>query len=68
MFTNEITCNLGYYRTCDNESATNSLIKCYLLTPATPMSDQERIFAYNINAISNQISDENKEKYQFEDK
>ena len=35
--------------------------------PLTPMNDQDRIFPYNINAISNQISDENKEKYQFED-
>ena len=32
------------------------------------MSDQDRIFPYNINAISiNQISDESKEKYQFGD-
>ena len=31
--------------------------------PLTPMSDQDRISPYNIN----QISDENKEKYQFGD-
>ena len=31
--------------------------------PLTPVSDQERIFPYNIN----QIGDENKDKYQFGD-
>ena len=33
------------------------------INPLTPMSDQDRISPYNIN----QISDENKEKYQFGD-
>ena len=34
-----------------------------MLIPLTHMSDQDRISPYNIN----QISDENKEKYQFGD-
>ena len=33
------------------------------INPLTPASDQDRISPYNIN----QISDENKEKYQFQD-
>ena len=33
------------------------------VNPSTPMSDQDRIFPYNIN----QISDENEDKYKFED-
>ena len=38
------------------------LITVYF-SPLTLMSDQDRIFPYNID----QISDENKEKYQYED-
>ena len=38
-------------------------LKNFSLNPLTPMSDQDRISPYNIN----QISDENKEKYQFGD-
>ena len=36
--------------------------------PLTPMSDQDKISPHNINTIYiNQISDGNKEKYQFRD-
>ena len=35
----------------------------FLFNPLTPISDQDRISPYNIN----QMSDENKEKYQFGD-
>ena len=38
----------------------------YTANPLTPMSDQNRVSPYNTNNI-NQISDENKEKYQFGD-
>ena len=33
--------------------------------PLTPMSDQDRIFSLQYQYNTNQISDENKEKYQF---
>ena len=33
----------------------------------TPMSDQDRVSPYNFNKNFNQISVENKEKYQFGD-
>ena len=52
-------------------------MKCMIMfmvwyfNPLTPMSDQDRISPYNINTISIQyqpeVSDENKEKYQFGD-
>ena len=39
-----------------------------MFEPLTSMSDQDRISPYNINNYDiNQISDENKEKYQFGD-
>ena len=34
---------------------------------STPMSDQDRISPYNMKYNINQITDENREKYQFED-
>ena len=37
------------------------------ISPSTPMSDQDGISPYNINTIINQISDKNKENYEFGD-
>ena len=37
------------------------------VNPLTPMSNQDRISPYNIRYNINQISSENKEKYQFGD-
>ena len=37
------------------------------VNPLTPMSDQERIFLDNNQYNINQVSDENKDKYQFGD-
>ena len=37
------------------------------INPWIPMSDQDRIFRYNINKKINQIAEENKDKYQFGD-
>ena len=46
-------------------------LKCLKLSttfnPITPMSDQDRIFPYNINTTLTRQSDENKEKYKFGD-
>ena len=41
----------------------NTRVHCLFFNPLTPMGDQDIISPYNIN----QISDENKEKCQFED-
>ena len=45
----------------------NIIIIIIIINPLTPMSDQDRISPHNINTKNNQISDENKEKYQFGD-
>ena len=38
-----------------------------VFNPVTSMSDQDKIFPFQYQYHVNQISDENKEKYQFED-
>ena len=47
------------------KSNSNLILLHVDVNPLTPMSDQDRIFPDNINI--NQISNENKEKYQYGD-